>query len=224
MTDRQRVALLILIFAVIVFLGFLFAPFVIEHILEPLSVAVWLFLRIFILSIDQGLYWAFLILIALFWLARRLVVRGSEPVAMAVAAPNDAVLNIEKWFNSITLAVNYPNWRDQLKSELIQMLIGLFFSRQQEVTFPEINDMLRQRQIPIPDPVYDFLFASQAKDQPLTFVQKIRSLPALPRKWWRRWSGRDTIEFHRSVDIVLNFMETMLENPDDYEPSNNSKH
>ncbi len=224
MTERQRVALLILILAVIVFLGFLFAPFVIEHILEPLSVAVWLFLRIFILSIDQGIYWAFLILIALFWLARRLVVRGAEPAALAVAAPNDAVLNMEKWFNSITLAANYPNWRDQLKSELIQMVIGLFYSRQQEVTYPEISDMLRQRQIPLPDPVYDFLFASQAKDQPLTFVQKIRSLAELPRKWWRRWSGRDTIEFHRSVDIVLSFMETMLENPDDYEPSNYSKH
>lgn len=54
MTDRQRIFLLILVLGVLVFLGLVFAPYVIEHILKPLSVAAWLFLRIFVLSISPS--------------------------------------------------------------------------------------------------------------------------------------------------------------------------
>jgi len=224
MTDRQRITLFILFLGVLVFLGLMFAPYVIEHILKPLSVAAWLFLRIFVLSINQYIYWGAFILIAFIWLVRRLIVRGAEPVVLSDTTPNDAVMNIEKWLHSITLGGNFLEWRQQFKNELIQMLVALFSSRQQGLTYSEVFESLRQRQIPLPDPVYDFLLAPQIKETRLTFVQIMRSLPDLPRKWWHRRSGRETIEFHRSVDIVLNFMETMLENPHDIEHSNHNNH
>ena len=224
MTNRQRIGIFVLILGLLVFVGLLFAPYVIEHILKPLSIAAWLFLRIFVLSISQYIYWGVFILIAFIWLVRRLMVRGAKPVVLADTTPNDAVMNIEKWLHSIRLAGNYLEWRQQFKNELIQMLVALFSSRQQGLTYSEVFEPLRQRQIPLPDPVYDFLFAPQVKDTHLTFVQKLRSLPELPRKWWRRRSGRETVEFHRSVDIVLNFMETMLENSHDIEPSNHNNH
>ncbi|MBN1371331.1 MAG: hypothetical protein JW987_05165 [Anaerolineaceae bacterium] len=224
MTDRQRIILFILVLCVLVILGLVFAPYVIEHILKPLSVAAWLFLRIFVLSISQYIYWGLLILIAVIWLVRRLVVRGAEPVALADTVPNEAVMNIEKWMSSMTLAANYLEWRQQLKNELIQMLVALFSSRQQGLTYSEVFEPLRQRQIPLPDPVYDFLLLPQTKDIPLTFVQKLRSLPDLPRRWWRKWSGQETAEYHRSIEIVLNTLETMLENSNDIEPSNHNNH
>lgn len=175
-------------------------------------------------GISQYIYWGVFILIAFVWLVRRLMVRGAEPMTLADTTPNDAVLNIEKWLHSITLGGNYLEWRQQSKNELIQMLVALFSSRQQGLTYSEVFEPLRQRQIPLPAPVYDFLFAPQAKDTPLTFVQKLRSLPDLPRRWWGKWSGQETAEYHRSIDIVLNYLETMLENSNDIEPSNHNNH
>ncbi len=222
MSSRQRIALFLVFLGTLTFLGLLFAPFVIERILRPLAVAVWFILRIFILSIDQYVYWGIFVLVAFIWIARRLVGRGSETGPFEVAGQNDAVLSIEKWFNRILLATNYLDMRQQLKNELLQMLVTLHSSRQQEATFSEVYEPLRQRQIPLPDPVYDFLFASPVQPKPQNFIQKLISIPDLPRKWWRKWSGQETAELQQSVENVLNFMETMLENRDDTEPPNHS--
>lgn len=232
MTQRQRLALFFIFLGVLVFIGLLFTPFVSAYILTPLAMAGWFFMRIYILSVHQQVYWWIFISIALYWVGRRLV--GSRPAAPPplLTTPNDTLQAVEKWRSTIFVSTSYPEMRHQLKLDLIQMLITLFSSRQQSVTYAEVFEPLKQRQIPLPDAVYDFLFAPEPVKPRLTLAQKLRALPRTlpralaeaPRRWWRRWSGQETAEFYQSVEAVLAFIESTLEIPYDDQPTERSNH
>ncbi len=219
LSKRQRLALFAFIIGVILFLGLLFAPFVLQNIIHPLALVAWLLLRIFVLSIDQQVYWWLSIVIALFWIAQRLFGGAGEPEAPPPPAQNVAVQNTEKWRSLILVAAGYGELRRLLKRDLAHMLITLYSSRQRDVSYTDIYEPMLQRQIPLPEPVYDFLFSPEVETASPTFLRRLRALPQLPRRLLRRWSGQDIADYHRSIDAVLTYIENSLEVHDDDEPA-----
>ena len=215
MHNPKRVALFALCLGGIVFVGLLFAPFVMTNIISPLAMVAWLFLRIFVLSIPQEYYWWFIIIAGLAWIARRFA--GGQPEFEERPEPelNAALKSVDNWRYILQVAEGYHGLRRELKRELCHMLISLFSARQQSATYSEVYEPLLQRQIPLPEPVYAFLFTPDPEDVQLSFIQKLRALPQAPRRWWRRWTGQERADYHQSIDAVLTFMETMLEVPHD---------
>jgi hypothetical protein len=219
LSKRQRLALFAFILGVILFLGLLFAPFVLQNIIHPLALVAWLLLRIFVLSIDQQIYWFLLIIFACFWIAHRLFGGVSEPEAQPPAALNVAMQSAEKWRCLIQVAASYGDLRRLLKRDLTHMLITLYSSRQRDMSYTDIYEPMLQRQIPLPEPVYDLLFSPEAESARPTFLQRLRALPQLPQRLRRRWSGQDVADYHRSIDAVLTYIENSLEVPYDDKPA-----
>lgn len=219
LSKPQRLALFALIIGVILFLGLLFAPFVLENIIHPLALVAWLLLRIFVLSIDQSVYWWLLILIAFFLIARRLFGGVGEAEEQLPPTLNAAVQSTEKWRSLILVATNYGDLRRLLKRDLAHMLITLYSSRRQGVGYSDIYEPMLQRQIPLPEPVYDFLFSTEVEYAKPTFLQRLRALSLLPQRLLRRWSGQEAADYHRSIDAVLTYIENSLEVPYDDGPA-----
>ena len=73
MNQRQRLALFFILLAIILVLGLIFWQYVLNDILMPLVLTSWLFLRLFVLSIDQKYYWGALFFASVFFLFRHLI-------------------------------------------------------------------------------------------------------------------------------------------------------
>ena len=96
----------------------------------------------------------------------------------------------------------------------------------------QIEEALRQHQIPLPASVYAFLFADEVQAPRATFSQDpigflrqlLRPIRLAPGKWIRRWTGREAAEYYRAVDELLAVMETTLEMHYDAEPTQTDHH
>lgn len=216
---RKRLAIFALLLGIIVFVVLLFWPFVMANIILPLSMVAWLLLRVFVLSIGQEYYWWGLIILAFIWIAHRFI--GGQAVAEEIprADPNTAMQSTERWRSIIHVAAGYSDLRRMLKRDLTQMLINLYASRRQDVNYTDVYEPMLRRQIPLPEPVYEFLFSPEPENPNPTFFQKLRALPQAQRRRWLRWTGQDVADYHRSIDAVLTFIENSLEVPHDDEPA-----
>lgn len=73
MNSSRRLTLIGFLLLLTLFVGLLFWPFILNDIITPASLVVWLLLRIFVLSIGQKYYWAVIIFLTAFFLYRRLL-------------------------------------------------------------------------------------------------------------------------------------------------------
>ena len=64
MKFSRRTIVFLYILLVILVGGILFWPFIVSEIINPVSMVVWLFLRLFVLSIAQKYYWTAIIFAA----------------------------------------------------------------------------------------------------------------------------------------------------------------
>ena len=228
MRDPKRLALFGLFLGLIVFLGLLFAPFVMANIISPLALFAWLFLRMFVLSIDQQYYWWFLILLGIIWVARFFFRGPPAVVEPLLPTPNATMKSVDNWRALIYVAEGYSGLRVELKRELRQMLISLFSSRHGNSAFSEVYEPLQKRQIPLPEPVYAFLFEPELVEEQRSFMEKLRALPQTLRQrltqWRRAWTGQETAEYYQSIEAVLTFMESMLEVPYDNQSDERGKY
>src|SRR5688572_7144997 len=78
MNLSRRVVLSLLIAAIVLFLGMLFWPFIVNNIIRPIALAVWLLLRILVLSIHQKYIWYMVIFAAFIVLFRFLPQEQSD--------------------------------------------------------------------------------------------------------------------------------------------------
>ena len=69
MNISKRLVIVVFLLLIILFVGLLFWPFVLDDIIAPASLVVWILLRIFVLSIDQKYYWGAAIFITAFFLS-----------------------------------------------------------------------------------------------------------------------------------------------------------
>src|SRR5689334_21465244 len=97
MNPSRRVVLSLLMAAIILFLSLLFWPFVVDNILTPAALVLWLLLRILVLSIHQQYFWYTLVIAALLVLYRMLPQEEPELQSDARLEMNAAMINIGYW-------------------------------------------------------------------------------------------------------------------------------
>jgi hypothetical protein len=214
MKFSRRMIVSILLIVLVLLFGMFFWPFILNNIITPIALTAWLFLRIFVLSIDQQYYWGAIILVVVVFLIRLLfddpTPNPPDPPGDSLDA-NDTVRTIEYWRSRFTLT-NPTIYDDKaLKRELIHLVASLYASKQRSSPSFIIYEALQWGQIPLPDHIHTFLFPDEPVESTRSFKELMRSVRETPRKRIRRWTGQETKEYHRMIDEILSFMETSLE-------------
>jgi hypothetical protein len=215
--SRRTVLIITFILGLFLLVGFSFPSFVEDNFITPIALVLWLCWRI-LQSIDQPVYWLALILAVVFYFLIRLYrwAQGVDTFEQTQSPDSNAALEkISYWRTSIRLTGFKIDRSNRLEHNLAKMLAALYASKQLHVTPYEIYSALEQREMPLPDPVYTFLFPAQSSGAKRSIKQILRSLRDIPRKRIHRWTGREKAEYYQLLDQVLNFMESVMENEHD---------
>ncbi len=197
--------------------GFSFPSFVQDNFVTPIALVLWLFWRI-LRSVDEQVYWIGLIFAVVFYCLIRLYrwVLWADTFEQTQTPDSNAALErMSYWRTSILLTGFKIDPSNRLERNLANMLAALYASKQFHVTPHEIYSALEQRQMPLPEPVYTFLFPVQSSGAKRSIKQILRNLRDMPRKQIRRWTGREKAEYYQLLDQVLKFMESVMENEHD---------
>ena len=211
----RHVLVSILFIAIVFLIGVLFWPFILNEIITPTALLVWLLLRLFVLSIDQHFFWGAIIFIA-FIILYRLLPQG--PTSMPVEGlpdTNETTQNIEYWRNLF----NMPNFNaldeSTLKRELIHLLASLYASKQRATPTFIFYEALERGDISIPTHIHAFLFPEKPKPAGRSFKKLLQSIQQAARKWIRRRNGQERAEYFRMINEIFSFLETSLEMEND---------
>lgn len=222
MTIYRRVVMSILIAAIVLFLGMLFWPFIVNNIIQPTAMVVWLLLRILVLSLHQKYFWYALIIVSFIFLFRFLPYEQSNIQSNAYLEANTTMMNIEYWRSLFIYEGRSVRDEETLKRELTYMLTSLYASNQSTSNNFGIHDALQRGRIPLPGNIYAFLFSQEPPVSGGVLKQFFQSIRKTPQKRIRQWTGREKAEHFQMIAEVLNFMETSLEiNNDDTNLSQN---
>jgi|WetSurMetagenome_2_1015567.scaffolds.fasta_scaffold508180_2 hypothetical protein len=208
--SRPIIVSILLIVLVLLF-GMFFWPFILNNIITPIALTAWLFLRIFVLSVNQGFYWGVIIFVIAVFLFRLLFDDQTTNPPRDFLEANDTVRTIEYWRSRFTLTNPTVYDNKALRRELIHLVASLYASKQRSSPSFIIYDALQWGQIPLPDHIHSFLFPVEPEKSARPLIKLMRSVRETPQKWLRRWSGQETKEYHRMIDEVLSFMEASLE-------------
>ena len=227
MKNKRPLLLFFLLMGFLLSLGLLFQQFFLTHLILPVATVFWLLLRIFVLSIDQQIYWWMLISLVVF-LAIHRISWGPETIEpYQDPGSNQTLDSVDHWRNSILSNVHETGENHMLKRELMWLLASMVSSRQKGSAHFEIKDALKAHQIPLPEHVYAFLFSNEPEEsrQPFfhnpvrTFKQILQSIRRSTQKKIRRWTGREAAEYYQAIDEVLTLMESTLEIKYDDDPT-----
>ena len=197
--------------------GFSFPSFIQDNFITPIAFVLLLCWRI-LRSVDEQVYWIALIFaVVIYCLIRLYRWAQVEDTLEQTQSPdsNAALKQISYWRTSIRLSgfkIDPSNW---LERNLAKMLAALYASKQLHVTPYEVYSALERRQMPLPEPVYTFLFPAQSSGAKRSIKQILRNLRDIPRKQIRRWTGREKAEYYQLLDQTLKFMESVMENEHD---------
>lgn len=211
----KRFVLAFLIAALVVFLGLLFWPFVLNNIIQPTALVLWLLIRILVLGIHQKYIWYAVIFAAVLLLLRILRQTQSQVPSRASFETNTTITNISYW-RGLLLYNGQDIMEDKaLKRQLAHLLTALYALKQGVSNDFRMYDDLQQGTIPLPWNIHAFLFPPEpVSGGPLK--KYFQSIQKIPRRWIRQWTGQEKAEHHKMIDEVLNFVETSLEiNSDD---------
>jgi hypothetical protein len=215
--SRRTVLIIALILGLFLLVGFSFPSFVQDNFITPLALVLLLCWRI-VQSIDQQVYWAALIFAVVIYALIRLYrsIQGPDIFEQTQSLdPNAALGQIRYWQTSIRLTGFEIDRSNILARNLANMLAAIYASKQLHVTPYEVYSALELRELPLPEPVYTFLFPAQSSGAKRSIKQILRSLWNIPRKQIRRWTGREKAEYYQVLDQVLKFMEAVMENEHD---------
>jgi hypothetical protein len=207
MKITRRISLMIILLGLSLLLGILFHSFVLDNIIKPVALVLWVFRRI-LLSVDQKLYWGLLIFSAMAVVFFRLTRSFSTEEPPSPPGSNATLMEIDSWRTSIYLTGEENEKFNILKQELGWMLVSLYALHQPEKAQWEIYEAIKQQQIPLPTHIYDFLFPGEPSGGKQSFRQILQIIRRTPEKWARRWTGRDKAEYYQSIESMITFMES----------------
>lgn len=210
MGKLRRTFLIVLLVGLLAILAFIFRSFILSNFIKPIAILLWLFWRFF-LSIDQVFIWTILVIAALAYAFWRLINMPIPIDTDTAYTPNDTLENVNYWRNSILLTSDETEKDNVLKRDLANMLAALYASKQPGKPVIQFYTALKRRQILIPDHIYNLLFEDDTPETQPGLVKTLRAIWHNPRKWIRRWTGRDVQEYHRAIEDVISFMETTME-------------
>jgi hypothetical protein len=210
MNKTRRTSLIILLFVLLLILVLLFRSIIMANVVTPLALVVWVAWRT-VLSVDQKIYWGMLIFSAFFYVFYRLAVEPAVVDKTRPSGSNATLENVRYWRNSILFTSDEIEQANLLKRSLGEMLARMYGTQQNEAASFEIYDGLKRHQIPLPEHIYNFLFPDESSGSGLSIMKVLQTILDTPRIYIRRWTHRDVVEYYRSIDEVLTFMEAFME-------------
>ncbi len=214
MKITRRISLIIILLVLSLLLGILFHTFILDNIIKPVALVLWVFRRI-LLSVDQKLYWGLLIFSAIVVVFFRLIQLSFDEAPPLPPGSNATLRKIYAWRTSIWLNGNEIEKFNILKQDLGWMLASLYASQQPGKAQWEIYDALKQQQIPLPINIYAFLFPGEPSGDKRSFRQILQIIRRAPEQWARRRTGRDLAEYYQSIESIITFMESLKETKHD---------
>jgi len=215
MKFSRRLVIWIFALLVILFVGMLNWSFVLNEIIQPVSLVIWLLLRVFVLSIDQQYYWWALILIMLALIYRLLPHDQSANFTEDVKNPNETLRTIEHWRLLFVPGENRGFSDRFVEREFTHTVISLYALKLHATPDFQLFDALRNGTIPIPEDIRAYLFMNEPKKEKRTIKTLVQSMANAPRNWIYHWSGQDIADHYRMIEKILDFLETSLEMNDD---------
>jgi hypothetical protein len=196
---RERLLSLSLFVLLLVVLALLVGPYVLRNFLEPLALGVWLLLRVFVLSIDQGVLWGLMVLVVVVWFIVR-PNRNSRPLyEEGEIARNAALRDLEGWSYLFSEKPRASGEFGSLQRELAWTLCAVYASRKRIRSDYEVRDAFEQGRIPLGEGIYSFLFAQAKAKATIKTKAKKRG------------------EYDRLAMECLDYLESQLEIRDDDE-------
>jgi hypothetical protein len=214
--SRRTVLIIALALAPFLLIGFTFPAFVQDNFITPIALVLWLFWRI-LQSVDQQVFWIGLIFaVTIYGLIRLYRWAGGEDAFEQTQSrdSNAALEQISYWRTSIHLTDFQIDRSNILARSLAKTLAAAYASKQLHVTQYQIYSALEQREMPLPEPVYTFLFPPQSSGAKHSLTQLLRNLRDMPRKRIHRWTGREKAEYYQVLDQTLSFIESVMEKED----------
>lgn len=211
MNVSRRLVVSIFFVLVFLFIGLVFWPFILTEIIRPISIVAWLLLRVSVLAIDQKFYWGALIFVMVFCLYR-LLPPGQPATYPEVSESSNATLRAIDYWRNIFFLTGHENYGSQnLKRELIRLVIAHYATKQRTTVNFEIYEALQSRELPLPEHIYSYLFAAEPQNTDRSLKARLQTLANAPQKWLRSVSGQEAAEHKRMINEVLVFLETALE-------------
>jgi hypothetical protein len=212
----RRLVIIIFLLLMVLFVGLLFWPYILSEIIAPISLAVWVLLRIFVLSIDQQYYWGALIFAASFFLYRYFST-SVQPASQVEDSqnPNATLRAIGYWRFLFAIIGEDVRAQKALKRELVGLLLSFYATQQFTLADFRLYDALQRGEIPLPRHIHAFLFSEEPDKAGFSLKKLAQSIRDTPRKWIRRWTGQETAEHYEMIADVLDFLETSLEMKND---------
>jgi hypothetical protein len=211
MNISRRLAGALLIAAIVLFLGLLFWPFLLNNLIRPVALVLWLLLRILVLSIHQQYFWYAVILAAFLVLIRLLPWEQPAVPPEIFLEPNTTLNKIRYWRSLFLYTDQNVQEEKTLRNELIHLLTSFYASSQRKANNFRIYEALQHGEIPLPENIHRFLFPPQPQASGGRLSTFFRSVREAPRQWVRRWTGQEKAEHFQRIEDVLQFMETSLE-------------
>jgi hypothetical protein len=211
---HRRTAVVLLLLGSALLIGFLTRDFLVDLIVRPAALLIWLFGRM-IQSVDQKLYWGVPIGAAVIY---AFILIGKKLTDVPPSPPQDSNVTLDqigRWRAMIPLSADEAGGPSVLRHNLGKMLAAIFTSRQADAVHWEIDDALRKRRIPLPDDVYAFLFPPEPPPGESRLQKFWRELRRAPAEWIGGLSGRKTEDYYRSIERVLAYMERSMEKKHD---------
>jgi hypothetical protein len=211
----RRLVIFSFFFLLILFLGMIFWPFILNELITPISLVIWLLLRLLVLSIDQKYYWAAIIFVVLFFLYRLLPQGQAADRPEESLEANATIRSISYWRSLFTFTDQAVRDEKNLKRELIRLLLSLYATKQRTAADFGLYEALQRSEIPLPEHIHDFLFWEEPPKTGSPLKKLVQAISNTPQKWIRHWTGQETAEHYRMIAEVLSFMETSLEMKND---------
>jgi len=213
MAHTKRILLFSFSFIFILFLVIVFWPFIFTKIIVPISTVIWIGLRMFVLSLDQSLYWVVFTLGIMVLILRRLVQWESN-------TENDKTLgvvvkfrDIETWHNKLSIYANTITEQESIRQKLLD-LVAAWYAAEQEDKIPYlVSDAMRRKEIPLPDSIYTILFTEETEENERSFKRMLKKILHAPANWMmqKRIQRNRAMETRRMITEVLTYLETSLE-------------
>jgi hypothetical protein len=190
--------------------GALAWPWLRAGLLEPLALLAWLLLRVFVLSVDQRVWWLFLVAAAPVLLALALRPRPGVAGRPWVAGPAPRVHPVAGWREQIDQAAR--GLREQRAfgwDGFVQLTLSLTSLQRRQPPDYLLHEELRSGQLPLPPRVRAFLFppAPAPASRWARLGLRLRSGPRRAL----RLTGRERRAHLRSISQLLTYLEDALE-------------
>jgi hypothetical protein len=186
-----------------------FGSAVIDGFLKPTAAAIWALLRIFVLSVDQIKLWTFLALAAALLAVVRAgtaIMDASQEQQPSAAAEDENALvgSIRYWRYLLSEAPGGQRDMATARNVFLRLLISARAAGERIAGDFPLYDDFQARRIPLPDEVYDFLFAEAPRSRRSRLRARID-----------RATGRDRAKYHRAVALFFGYLESYMEIKDE---------